>query len=81
MLTLTDLTPPRWIVKVVDTDDVNLASAAGAIEDALNHAVAEGLTNLHVVPARQHYSMPDDRGSYRDFHYTEVGYLVIGERR
>ncbi len=70
----------RYEVRVIDTSGCSLEEAAGALETALNLLTDDGLTCAQVVPARQAYSLPDPDSITRDFHYVDVGFLIIGER-
>jgi hypothetical protein len=67
-------------VTPVDFYDTSLAGAAGALEDLLNGLCADDMEITAILPQRLSFSTPDPDSSYRDFHYTETGLLVVARR-
>jgi hypothetical protein len=70
----------------VDADDCDVSSAQVYIEAELSNTLSalekEGVKDrdvisINILPAVQHYSIPDPDRFDRDFHYTDRGFIGI----
>lgn len=58
----------------VDIHDCSLEGATAALQEVL-----DGYTAVTaVLPVRCSYSVPDPDSSYKDFHYNQTGFIVVG---
>jgi hypothetical protein len=64
-------------VVAVEIADCSLADAAEVLEEALRQFPGEV---THILPCRASYSMPAGEGSMRDYHYSQNGYLIVGQQ-
>jgi hypothetical protein len=73
------MTRSRFVTKAVDTGDSSLEGTAQILQAALEEMVADNpLITVQVFPMRASYSTPDPDSMMRDFHYTDVGFILVG---
>lgn len=64
-------------VVAVDTSDSTLVGAAELLQQAIDESTMDrDVVSIQVLPMVAPYSLPDP-DSYRDFHYTDRGFIVV----